>query len=92
MLQAQALQARSAYGAERRIRIAPQDNTQQEARGTSEARVTSAHPQGQVTGVLMRAAGRQRAFLDVNQSLGRVKRSDLVQSGRNTSPDVVGAL
>jgi hypothetical protein len=36
--------------------------------------------------------GLWRAFLDVNQSLGRVKRSDLVQSGRNTSPDVVGAL
>ena len=36
--------------------------------------------------------GLRRAFLDVNQSLGRVKRSDLVQSGPNTSPGVVGAL
>ena len=36
--------------------------------------------------------GLWRAFLDVNQSLGRVKRSDLVQSGRNTYPDIVGAL
>ena len=36
--------------------------------------------------------GLRRAFLDVNQSLGRVKSSDLVQNGRNTSPGVVGAL
>ena len=36
--------------------------------------------------------GLWRAFLDVNQSLGRVKSSDLVQNGRNASPDVVGAL
>ena len=36
--------------------------------------------------------GLWRAFLDVHQSLERVKRSDLVQSGRNTSPGVVGAL
>ena len=36
--------------------------------------------------------GLWRAFLDVNQSLGRVKSSDLVQNGRNTSPGVVGAL
>ena len=36
--------------------------------------------------------GLWRAFLDIDQSLGRVKRSDLVQSGRNTSPGVVGAL
>ena len=36
--------------------------------------------------------GLRRAFLDVNQSLGRVKSSDLFQNGRNTSPDVVGAL
>ena len=70
MLQAQALQARSAYGAERRIRIAPQDNTQQEARGTSEARVTSAHPQGRVTDVLMRAAGRQRARCEQSEAAG----------------------
>ena len=27
---------------------------------------------------------------DLNQFLGRVKTSDLVQSGRDTSPDVVG--
>ena len=27
-----------------------------------------------------------------NHLLGRVKRSDLVQSGRDTSPDVVGGL
>ena len=33
--------------------------------------------------------GLRRAFLDVNQSLGRVERSDLVQSGQNTSPGVV---
>ena len=32
------------------------------------------------------------AFLDVKQSLGRVKSSDLVQNGQNTSPGVVGAL
>ena len=32
------------------------------------------------------------AFLDVNQSLGRVKSSNLVQNGRNNSPDVVGGL
>ena len=36
--------------------------------------------------------GLWRAFLDVSQSLGRVKGSDLIQSGRNTSPDVVEAL
>ena len=35
---------------------------------------------------------RFRAFLDVNQSLVRVERSDLVQIGRSTSPGVVGAL
>ena len=34
----------------------------------------------------------RRAVLDVNQSLGRFERSDLVQSGWNTFPDVVGAL
>ena len=28
----------------------------------------------------------------LNHLLGRVKRSDLVQSGRGTSPDVVGGL
>ena len=28
----------------------------------------------------------------LNHLLGRVKRSDLVQSGRDTSPDVVGGL
>ena len=28
----------------------------------------------------------------LNHVLGRVKRSDLVQSGRDTSPDVVGGL
>ena len=28
----------------------------------------------------------------LNYPLGRVKRSDLVQSGRDTSPDVVGGL
>ena len=33
-----------------------------------------------------------RVFLDVNQSLGRVKSSDLVQSGWNTSSGVVEAL
>ena len=32
--------------------------------------------------------GRWRDFFDVNQSLGRVKSSDLVQIGRNTSPGV----
>ena len=36
--------------------------------------------------------GLWRAFLDVNQSLGRGKSSDLVQNGRKTSPGVVGAL
>ena len=36
--------------------------------------------------------GPPEGFLDVDQSLGRVKSSDLVQSGGNTSPDVVGAL
>ena len=30
--------------------------------------------------------GPLEGFLDVNQSLGRVERSDLVQSGRSTSP------
>ena len=29
---------------------------------------------------------------DLNHLSGRVKRSDLVQSGRDTSPDVVGGL
>ena len=29
---------------------------------------------------------------DLNQLPGRVKRSDLAQSGRDTSPDVVGGL
>ena len=29
---------------------------------------------------------------DLNHLLGRVKRSDLVQSGRGTSPNVVGGL
>ena len=29
---------------------------------------------------------------DLNHPPGRVKRSDLVQSGRDTSPDVVGGL
>ena len=29
---------------------------------------------------------------DLNHLPGRVKRSDLVQSGRDTSPDVVGGL
>ena len=32
------------------------------------------------------------AHSDLNQLPGRVKRSDLVQSGRDTSPDVVGGL
>ena len=36
--------------------------------------------------------GPRRDFLAVNRSLGRVKSSDLVQIGRNTSPGVVGAL
>ena len=37
--------------------------------------------------------GLWRAFLDANQSLGRVKSSDLVQIGRkNASLGVVGAL
>ena len=36
--------------------------------------------------------GLWRAFLDLNHSLGRVESSDLVQNGRNNSPDVVGGL
>ena len=57
------LQTRSAAGALCRRRAAPQARRSQQdaARGTSEARVTSAHPQGRVTGVLMRTAGNQRA-------------------------------
>ena len=31
-------------------------------------------------------------FSDLNHSLGRVESSDLVQNGRNNSPDVVGGL
>ena len=34
----------------------------------------------------------QMVFLDLNHSLGRVESSDLVQNGRNNSPDVVGGL
>ena len=36
--------------------------------------------------------GLKMVFLDLNQSLGRVESSDLVQNGRNNSPDVVGGL
>ena len=36
--------------------------------------------------------GPPNGFLDINQSLERVERSYLVQSGRNTSLGVVGAL
>ena len=43
------------------------------------------------------ALGRVKSALkmmvsDLNHLPGRVKRSDLVQSGRDTSPDVVGGL
>ena len=56
-----ALQARSA---------AARRSQQEAARGTSEARVTSAHPQGRVTDVLMRAAGRQRARCEQSEAAG----------------------
>ena len=36
--------------------------------------------------------GLNMVFLDLNHSLGRVESSDLVQNGRNYSPDVVGGL
>ena len=58
--------------AQRCRRAAPQArrSQQEEARGTSEARVTSAHPQGRVTDVLMRAAGRQRARCEQSAAAG----------------------
>ena len=72
--------ARSAAGAQRRRRTsaqrcrraAPQArrSQQEEARGTSEARVTSAHPQGRVADILMRAAGRQRARCEQSEAAG----------------------
>ena len=36
--------------------------------------------------------GLKMVFLGLNHSLGRVESSDLVQNGRNNSPDVVGGL
>ena len=36
--------------------------------------------------------GHKMMVSDLNHSLGRVKSSDLVQNGRNYSPDVVGGL
>ena len=36
--------------------------------------------------------GHKMMVLDLNHSLGRVASSDLVQNGRNYSPDVVGGL
>ena len=36
--------------------------------------------------------GHKMVVSDLNQSLGRVESSDLVQNGRNYSPDVVGWL
>ena len=36
--------------------------------------------------------GLKMVFSDLNHSLGRVESSDLVQNGRNNSPDVVGGL
>ena len=36
--------------------------------------------------------GLKMVFSDLNYSLGRVESSDLVQNGRNYSPDVVGGL
>ena len=36
--------------------------------------------------------GHKMMVLDLNHSLGRVESSDLVQNGRNNSPDVVGGL
>ena len=36
--------------------------------------------------------GHKMMVSDLNHSLGRVESSDLVQNGRNNSPDVVGAL
>jgi hypothetical protein len=64
--------ARSAAGAQRRRCAAPQarSSQQEEARGTSEARVTRAHPQGRVTNVLMRVAGRQRARCEQSKAAG----------------------
>ena len=66
------LQTRSAAGALCRKRAALQARSSQQeaARGTSEARVTSAHPQGRVTGVLMRAAGRQQARCEQSEAAG----------------------
>ena len=34
--------------------------------------------------------GLKMVFSDLNHTLGRVESSDLVQNGRNNSPDVVG--
>ena len=36
--------------------------------------------------------GHKMMVSDLNHSLGRVESSDLVQNGRNYSPDVVGGL
>ena len=36
--------------------------------------------------------GHKMMASDLNHSLGRVESSDLVQNGRNNSPDVVGGL
>ena len=36
--------------------------------------------------------GLKMVFSDLTHSLGRVESSDLVQNGRNNSPDVVGGL
>ena len=52
--------------AQRRRRAAPQARRSQQ----EEARGTSAHPQGRVTDVLMRAAGRQRAICEQSEAAG----------------------
>ena len=57
--------------------------------GLYRAHITLGRPSKTLIGAYL---GLWRAFLDANQSLGRVERSDLVQSGRNISPDVVRAL
>ena len=68
-------QARETYyaaDAERRRRTVPQArrSPQEAARGPSEARVTSAHPQRRVTGFLLRAAGRHRARCEQSEAAG----------------------
>ena len=65
-------QAHCAAGAPRCRCAVPQArrSPQEAARGTSEARVTSAHPQGRVTDVFMRAAGKQRARCEESEAAG----------------------